>query len=218
MSTSQLFEYCETTSPKQLVFILHGYGANGESMIELAREFRYALHDAHFVAPNALEEWEGGFPNAYQWFSLAQGFERRSLENMAVSIISSQKKLRQMIDKKLQELNLTYKDLFIAGFSQGAMMAMYQAFTLPEEISGVIAFSGRLILPEMLGDKTLHKPEVCLIHGEEDSVVPFDCFLEAKKILEENNFSCESHAIPHLEHSIDLRAIRAANAFFKKDF
>jgi predicted esterase len=68
----------------------------------------------------------------------------------------------------------------------------------------------------MVNEKTLSKPEICLIHGESDSVLPFENFLEAKKILEQQNFSFESHSFPTLDHTIDIQGIRAASAFIKK--
>ncbi len=215
MSTLHLYEYCHTDKPKQLVLLLHGYGANGENLINLAYEFKHALPDAHFIAPNAIEPWEGGFPHAYQWFSLSSGFARKNIEEMAHNIKTSHQVLGNIIDQQLQRFNLETKDLFLVGFSQGAMMALYQSFIRQQKIAGVIAFSGKLILPEMLGEKTLSKPEICLIHGESDSIVPFENFLEAQKILKENNFTFESHPIAHLDHSIDLHGVRLARSFLE---
>ena len=73
-------------SPKSLVILLHGYGANGENLIELANEFQPIIPDAYFIAPNAIEPWEGGFPNCYQWFSLYAGVERKALDVLAPKI------------------------------------------------------------------------------------------------------------------------------------
>lgn len=216
MSEIKFYEYSDAKNPKYLVIFLHGYGANGENLIELAHEFKRSLPDAHFISPNAIEPWEGGFPHAYQWFSLSAGFERKSLAVMGETIKKANKILANFIDAQLARFNLTYENLFIVGFSQGAMMAMYQGFIKPKKPAGVIAFSGKLVLPEMLGEKTLSQPNICLIHGEADSVVPFTSFLEAKKLLEEQNLPFESHAIPHLDHSIDIHGIRMAQNFIKK--
>ena len=79
-------EYGTTKSPKFLVILLHGYGANGENLIELANEFQPIIPDAYFIAPNAIEPWEGGFPNSYQWFSLYAGSQRSALDSLAPKI------------------------------------------------------------------------------------------------------------------------------------
>lgn len=216
MSELKYYEYSDTQNPKYLVILLHGYGANGENLLTISNELKSELPDAHYIAPNGVEPWEGGFPDSYQWFSLSNGFERRALEDMADNIKNANNILTHFIDAQLARFNLTDEKLIIIGFSQGAMIAKYQGFTRPRKPAGVIAFSGRLILPETLGEKTLSKPKICLIHGEDDSVVSFDNFLETKKTLESEEISHESHGIPGLDHSIDINGIRIAQNFIKK--
>jgi len=216
MWKQKVFENCHTKNPKYLVILLHGYGANGQNLIELAEFFNKSLPDACYLAPNAIENWEGGFPDCYQWFSLSNGFVRRSLIEMSAHIRDANKKLGDFIDKKLQELNLTRKNLIIVGFSQGAMMASYQALISKEEIAGVIGFSGKLIMPELTGDKTLSKPKICLIHGQDDMVVEFSNFIEAKETLQKEGFDFETHALDNLEHTIDVRGIEIATNFINK--
>ena len=135
---------------------------------------------------------------------------------MASNIKKANKILAAFIEAQLERFNLTAENLFIVGFSQGAMMSMYQGFIQSKKPAGVIAFSGKLVFPEMLAEKTSFQPNICLIHGESDSVVPFENFLEAKKLLEQENIPFESHAIPHLDHSIDIHGIRMAQNFIKK--
>ncbi len=217
MWKTKFYENSETKNPKYLVIFLHGYGANGENLLDLSYEFKRVLPDAHYISPNALEPWEGGFPDSYQWFSLNGGLARSNLSAaMSENIKNANKTLENFIAAQLIRFNLSEENLFIVGFSQGAMMALYQGLIKNKKPAGIISFSGKLILPEMLGQKTLCKPEICLIHGEIDSVVPFENFVEAKKILAEQNFSHESHHFPTLDHTIDIHGIRAAQAFIKK--
>lgn len=216
MWPTNFYENSETKTPKYLVIFLHGYGANGENLLDLSHEFRRVLPNAHYISPNAIEPWEGGFPDAYQWFSLSSGLHKSSLAAMADSIKKSNQILENFIDAQLTRFNLTAQNLFIVGFSQGAMMAMYQGLIKPKKVAGIIAFSGKLILPEMLAQQTNSKPEICLIHGEADSVVPFENFLEAKKMLAAQNFGHEAHSFANLDHTIDIHGIRAAQAFVKK--
>lgn len=216
MSDLQFYEYCEVKTPKYLVIFLHGYGANGENLINLSYEFKAVLPDAHFISPNAIEPWEGGFPHAYQWFSLQGSLELGKTPDLISNIKRANKILQDFISKQLKRFNLTPKELLLVGFSQGAMMAMYQGLIEPSTPTGIVAFSGKLILPEMIGEKIISKPQICLIHGEQDSVVPFSNFLEAQKILQKVDVPFEAHAIPHLDHSIDFAGVRAAQNFIKK--
>ena len=95
-------------------------------------------------------------------------------------------------------------------------MSIYQGLIMPEKVAGVISFSGRLILPELVGEKTISKPEICLLHGEADSVVPLQHFLEAKEVLHEHKIPYEAYSFNNLDHSIDIHEIRTAEKFIKK--
>lgn len=214
--TIKFYEYSATKDPKYLVIFLHGYGANGENLINLSHEFCYALPDAHYISPNAIEPWEGGFPHSYQWFTLRKGDDRYGLFDVTQGIKNANQILAKFVREQLTRFNLTPEKLFLVGFSQGATMAMYQGFISSKKPAGVISFSGKVILPKMLGEKILSKPEVCLIHGEADSVLPFENFIEAKKIFAEQEISHEAHPIPNLDHSIDIHGIRLAQHFIKK--
>ncbi len=220
MSDFTFFEYSNynsnTKKPKYLVIILHGYGANGSSILELAPNMDEFMPDTHFIAPNAPNPWEGGFPDCYQWFSLATWGPNRDVRKVATPIIEANNKLRKFIKEQLERFNLKPENLFLFGFSQGAMMAIYQGLSLPEKIAGIVAFSGKVILPEFIGQKTLQKPDICLMHGREDMVLPFENFSQGEEILAANNFNFESHALEELDHTIDFRGIEIAGDFVKK--
>ncbi|MBU6338440.1 MAG: phospholipase [Rickettsiales bacterium] len=216
MSQLKFVEHVASQNPKYLVIFLHGYGANGKNLISLSHEFAHVLPDSHFISPNAPEAWEGGFPDSYQWFSLYSGFAYKSIAEMTPDVKRANKILTNFIDTQLERFSLTYKDLFLVGFSQGGMMSLYQGLIAPEKPAGIISFSGKLVLPELLGEEIISKPEMCLIHGEADSVVPFSNFLEAQELLNEKGINFESHSIPHLDHSIDIHGVKAAQNFIKK--
>ena len=57
--------------PKQLVVLLHGVGADGADLIELAPMFAGALPDAEFLAPDAPFPCDMA-PMGRQWFSLRE--------------------------------------------------------------------------------------------------------------------------------------------------
>lgn len=205
-----------TKTPKFLVILLHGYGANGENLIELANEFQQIIQDAYFIAPNAIEPWEGGFPNSYQWFSLYAGVERKALDVLAPKIKNANQILLKFIENQLQRFNLSYENLILVGFSQGSMMAIYQGLIMPKKIAGIISFSGKVVEPLSVGDEIISKPNICLIHGTHDAVLPFTNFYEAQKILKQHQVPFEAHAIDHLDHTIDIRGVRIAQNFVKK--
>ncbi len=56
-------------APRQLVVFLHGYGADGNDLIGIGRQWSEFLPDAVFVSPHAPEPC-GGAPMGRQWFGL----------------------------------------------------------------------------------------------------------------------------------------------------
>ena len=199
--------------PKYLVIILHGYGANGSSIVEIAQHMDDELPNTHFIAPNAPNPWEGGFPDSYQWFSLASWGPDRDAKRVAQPIIKANNQLGEFIKEQLERFNLAPENLFLFGFSQGAMMAIYHSLSMEEKIAGVVSFSGKVILPEFIGQKTLQKPDICLMHGREDMVLPFENFAQGQEILAANKFNFESHDLEELDHTIDFRGIEIASDF-----
>ena len=95
-------------------------------------------------------------------------------------------------------------------------MSIFQGLTLPEKIAGIISFSGRVILPESVGVESITKPEICLIHGHQDSVLPISLFYEAQETLTEKGITFEAHDFENLDHTIDINGIRTAQRFIKK--
>jgi phospholipase/carboxylesterase len=197
--------------PKKLIVFLHGYGASGKDLIGLAKEFSNVLPNAHFISPNAPFALENAFSPGYQWFSLTN-YDPQILNPQ---ILEANNILDNFIDSNLKRLNLTYQDLILVGFSQGSMMAMYNSLRREKENGGIIAYSGKLILPTLLGEKIQSKPKICLIHGRDDEVLPFNNFLEAQKFLKEEQIPFEAHALDGLGHSIDHHGLKIGKEFLR---
>ena len=56
-----------SADPRQLVVLLHGFGADGRDLVSLGRQWAQLLPDAAIVAPNAPEPCPGT-PGGRQWF------------------------------------------------------------------------------------------------------------------------------------------------------
>ena len=199
--------------PKQLVILLHGYGADGSNLIGLGAEWADNLPDAEFIAPNAPYQCEMN-PFGYQWFSL-RDLTPEVIFNFLKEVVPV---LNSFIDSELKKRNLTEKDLVLVGFSQGTMMSLYTAPRRENCCAGIIGYSGRLFGEENLKDECKSKPPITLIHGEADDVVPFESMVLAKNALVAEGFSIETHARPNLPHSIDMEGIKIGQKFLEKVF
>lgn len=196
---------------KQLVVLLHGWGADGPNLIDLAEPFSTVLPDAQFIAPNAPYVCEVN-PYGYQWFSLMD----RQPQHMLAGARNAAEILDRFLDEQLATLSLDNSKLVLIGFSQGTMTALHVAMRRSPQIAGVVGFSGALIGPDELSKEIVARPPVCLIHGEMDDVVPFRSLHNATEALTSYGVTVEPHTRPYLGHSIDMDGIRIAAAFLKK--
>ena len=198
--------------PKQLIMFLHGLGADGNDLIDLAGPMSSLFPDAQFVSPNAPYPCDMA-PFGYQWFSL----QERSMEIMLEGVRDAEPILNHYIDQQLSEHELDITNLAVVGFSQGTMTALH---TLPRRstaCAAIVGFSGALLAgDELLAEEVKSKPPVCLVHGDADMVVPHEALAMAEAALAKNGFECETHSRPGLGHGIDPEGLQAAVAFLKK--
>ncbi len=193
---------------KQLVILLHGWGADGPNLIDLADAFAPALPDAQFIAPNAPHVCEAN-PYGYQWFSLMD----RQPQHMLSGVRDAAELFNHFIDEQLKVLSLDNSKLALVGFSQGTMLALHVALRRTPAIAALVGFSGALIGPETLAGEIAARPPVCLIHGKVDDVVPFASLKAATEALKSHGVAVESHPRPFLGHSIDMEGMKIAAEF-----
>lgn len=194
---------------KRLVILLHGVGADGNDLIGLAPLMKDALPDTHFISPDGPFPCDMA-PYGRQWFSLLD----RSFAAMLAGVQSAAPIVDAFIDEQRDRFKLEDKDVALVGFSQGTMTSLYVAPRRAKALAGVVGFSGAL-----LGDVEANsKPPVCLIHGEDDMVVPYAAMAHAEAALVKAGIRTEAHARPHLPHSIDPDGLDIANRFLRGCF
>jgi phospholipase/carboxylesterase len=195
---------------KKLVIFIHGYGSNGMDLISLADYLNVELEEFHFCAPNAPFSFNMAY-NSYQWFNLDERSETAILKSMRENIFY----LENFIEDKVKQLDISYKDVFLVGFSQGSMLSLYLAPRQEEEIGGVVALSGALINGENLKNEIKHKPPILLVHGEIDEVVGIDEFFKAKELLKQLKFDLQAVSIKRMGHSINEEVIELMKNFLR---
>ena len=62
----------------------------------------------------------------------------------------------------------------------------------------------------------ISKPKICLIHGNDDEVVPKRMMETTKIVLEENNIENNTHIIQNLGHSINQEGLNIGENFLVK--
>jgi len=193
-------------APKQLVMILHGYGADGNDLIELGHHWAGLMPDAQFLAPNAPTRCAQN-PFGYEWFPL--DFDRMA-QSVAMGAPMAREAVADALAEAWAQTGLGPAQTLLVGFSQGAMMALHTGLSLPEPVRGIVSFSGALVPPPGLGAV---KPPVCLVHGDLDAVVNPGLTAEAAAALQAAGFDVRVHLSPGTAHGIAPDGLEFATRF-----
>lgn len=198
---------------KRLAIFLHGVGADGNDLLSLGGFLAPQLPDTQFLSPNAPFKFDMA-PFGYQWFSLLD----RAPAKLLAGVQTAAPILDAYIDAQRDRFKLSDSDIALIGFSQGTMTALYTALRRTRPLAGIVGFSGALIGDELLVKEVKSRMPVCLIHGEEDDVVPFGALTHAEQSLRAHGVDVTAHARAGLGHGIDEQGLAIATAFLKKIF
>ncbi|MEZ5756196.1 MAG: dienelactone hydrolase family protein [Paracoccaceae bacterium] len=199
---------------RSLVVFLHGYGADGADLLGLGDALAPHLQDTVFVAPDAPQPCTGN-PFGFQWFPIPW-LDGSSEEAAKAGMAASVTLLDEFLDERLAAEGMEPAAMALIGFSQGAMMSLHVAPRRAQAVAGVVAISGRLLVPEQLATEVVVKPPVLLIHGDQDPVVPFADMGLAGDALVAAGFETYGHVMEGTGHGIAPDGLGVALQFLKE--
>jgi len=203
---------------KQLVVFLHGYGADGNDLIEIGRQWRQLLPDADFVAPHAPERCAMS-PTGRQWFPLTM----RDPNERWDGVLAARPTIDAFIDAELASRGLDDSALALVGFSQGTMLGLHVGLRRKKAPRAILGYSGLLVTPyrgsapDPIVDQR-PPPAILLVHGEEDQMIPVDALLISTDLLGEAGLSAQWHLSPGLGHGIDNAGLLHGGLFLAQSF
>ena len=199
---------------RSAVVFLHGYGANGADLLGLADPLADHLPDTLFVAPDAPENCAGS-PFGYQWFPIPW-IDGSSEEESSRGMQQAVEDLNAFLDALMVDEDLLPEQVCLFGFSQGTMMSLYVAPRREDPVAGIVAFSGRLLEPELLADEVQSRMPILLVHGDQDDVVPVQSLPQAAEALQNAGFTdVYAHVMKGTAHGIAPDGLSVALAFIR---
>ena len=202
----------ESNIIKNAVILLHGYGGDGEDISILTLNWKRFLPNTIFLSPNGHEKCNLN-PNGYQWFDLSNDNPDYILEES----LKSEKVINNFIGEVKQKYNLKNSQICIAGFSQGCMMSINIGLTADQKFGCIVGFSGKIIDKDNLSRRIISKPQILLIHGALDTIVPSNFLLDSKDFLIRQKVDVVTKLINNCEHNIPVEASSYALEFIKKN-
>ncbi len=203
-----------------LVVFLHGYGADGNDLIELGRQWRALLPGTVFVSPHAPEGCAGA-PMGRQWFALSNRppEDPMGAEERWNGAIKARGAIDAFLDSELQRLALDDSRLALVGFSQGSMMAMHVGLRRRRAPAAILGYSGLLVGPERLIKEATARdargapPPILLIHGDQDPLIPVEAMFMAAEALAQASIPTQWHLSVGVGHGIDDRGLHQGGLF-----
>jgi phospholipase/carboxylesterase len=216
---------------RQLVALIHGYGADGNDLIELGAQWQRLLPDAAFVAPHApamIPGFPPGMGGGRQWFALDAydpDLLRRDPQHtaaiyaaMARAADGAAPALAAFLDAELRRYSLGPSALALVGFSQGTMMALHVGLRRNPPPAAILGYSGALLGSGMAGGQGHARPPILLIHGDADDVVPIEAMYAALSTLSTAGCAARFHVCPGLGHGIDGQGLMLGGSFLAESF
>jgi len=192
---------------KKTLILLHGVGSNEQDLFSLAQ----LMPDNYLVisprGPVTLGE------GRYAWYQVDF--------SSGAPVINAQQeeKSRALILDFVRQVKQQYavEEVYLGGFSQGAIMSYSIGLTHPKEISGVLSFSGRIlqeIRPHVVEDDALKQLAVFIAHGTQDHTLPVHYAREAKAYLEQLGVQLSYHEL-EMGHQINNQVLAETLAWLK---
>jgi phospholipase/carboxylesterase len=203
---------------RQLVVFLHGYGADGNDLIEIGRAWQQLLPEAAFVSPHAPEPC-GQAPVGRQWFALTF----RDPNERWIGVRQARPVLERFIAAELRRLDLPPSALALVGFSQGTMMALHVGLRSAAPPAAIVGYSGLLVVPpdgdlNAFAAEISARPPVLLVHGQEDDLIPAQALFQAAQGLAALDVAVQWHLSAGIGHGIDPEGLRHGGEFLAHNF
>ena len=197
---------------KNAVILLHGYGGDGTDISMLTLNWKRFLNNTVFLCPNGHQKCTIN-PSGYQWFDLSIDDEKY----IKFEATKAEGILNQFIGEIKKKYDIPSSRIVLCGFSQGSMMVINIGLTSEEKFNSVVGFSGKIIDKKDLEQRKKNSPDMLLIHGDADEVVPVSNILEAKDFLIRNHINVKTKIIKNCGHHIPIEASSLALHFIKKN-
>lgn len=181
----------------RLIILLHGRGSNRHDLFSLAP---HMPSDAIVVSPEAPfpgAPW--GYGPGSAWYQFL-GRNRPEPDSFSASLDALEnflKELRQEIE---------FGQVVMGGFSQGGTMSLAYGLTHPDELAGVMNFSGFLAdhpaVNPVLPSTPAPRLPIFWGHGTQDPAIPFALGVEGRALLIEGGYNVEARDY-NIGHWID---------------
>jgi len=206
-------EIIETSiKTSHVVIWLHGLGADGHDFVPLVPELNLPAHaNIRFIFPHAplrAVTINGGY-SMRAWYDILSMSLGDDLSVERDDICASVEMINTIIEQQLG-VGIAAKNILLAGFSQGGVIALYTALHFPEKLAGVMALSTYMpFVEDILKNIPTSHTQIPIFsaHGMDDPVIDHSSSQRYREALKNKDFAVTVRDYP-MQHSVCADEIR----------
>ena len=195
-----------------VLVLLHGLRSNEDDLFALA-----PMLDQRLLIVSVRAPFDAG-GGRYKWYDYQSNPTGKAIID-AEQMEESRTTLIEFIDQLTVAYNVDKKQVFVGGFSQGAMMSYMVGLTQPDKVKGIASFSGNIpdaAKTKMASVGKFSDLSVFISHGKKDPVLPFADALSDKDFLEKKDIKTNFHSY-ETAHTMNRQNILDFQAWMSKE-
>lgn len=201
---------------KRSIIWLHGLGADGNDFVPMAQELNLPEElGIRFVFPHAPImpiTLNGGY-EMRAWYDISSTLLDTRIDTQGIA--RSMKEIEKLIVEE-ENRGIPTKNILLAGFSQGAAMALTTGLKYKKPLAGIIALSGYLPPDNDIPQPSYPLP-IFIGHGTFDPIVPIQLGKKAATLLKDLHYDVTWQSYP-MPHTVCLDEIKDISAWIKNIF
>jgi phospholipase/carboxylesterase len=202
-------------NPIATVIWLHGLGADGYDFYPIVPELKLDF-SVRFIFPHAPRipvTINAGYvmPAWYDILSVEDFGRKVDVDGISNSVAL----VRGLVADEISA-GMPARKIFVAGFSQGGVIAYLTTLTHELRLGGVLALSTYLPEPQhwVFGTENTATP-IFVAHGAADTVVPYELGSSACAFLRDKGYDVEWHSY-NMQHSVSPLELRDISAWLNR--
>ncbi len=191
-----------------VLIMLHGYGSNESDLFDISKSIDNRFITFSLRAPVSLGE------GAYCWYNITRVEGKPFIYDYKEAKVA-ETKILSFISNACKAYNVDSTQVYLMGFSQGAIMSYELSIAAPKKIKGILALSGRMMTETQ--SLTTNWDQVAnvkyfIAHGNSDNMIKQEEsdkaaeFLKTKKVTD---VTYHKYEMPHSICGAELNDIKA---------
>lgn len=187
-----------SNEPPALI-LLHGYGSTNKDLQSFSAQMDKRFVQFYPRAPKSLGN------HKFCWYNLDA--QREGLKYKTDDVIKIVDDIAKYIDQLTEHYNLNPDQIYLGGFSQGAILSLGTALLYSEKLAKVICLSGHLypefqsLIPEKINKERL---SFFITHGFLDNVLAYKEMQDGRLWLQKQGFKVKWQSYP-VAHTISKK-------------